>query len=224
MNNTFYYEDNEKVIKNRALLYGKEGEENKLKQNFDFTACGDGRLYTTAEDMAKWMANLHSSKIGGNKDFMSKLFSRGKLNDGTEMSYALGLEYANVNGHSVLGHNGWFGGGTAMILHTPAENLSVITMGNNIEKGVIGKAITINQMLLKSSGTTHKAEATPKAIVESTPDFKTTEKELEKYCGSYFSYFIGYDYKIYMKEGNLYLHDGEHEDALLSPINKNEFR
>lgn len=220
MNNTFYYEDKEKVIKNRALLYGKDGEEFKLKQNFQFTACGDGRLYSTVEDMTKWMANFSSSKIGGDRSFMEKLFTRGILNNGTEMSYALGLEYADVNGHDVLGHNGWFGGATAMFLHTPKENLSVITMGNNAEKGAIGKAIQINNLLLATINTAKKE----KAPIATTSEVMISDKNKQKFCTSYFNYATGYDYKIYFKEGEIYFHDGEHEDALLMPIGKSEFR
>ncbi len=220
MNNTFYYEDNEKVIKNRALLYGKVGEEFKLKQNFDFTACGDGRLYSTVEDMTKWMANFSASKIGGAEKFMEKLFTRGVLNNGTEMSYALGLEYADVKGRAVLGHNGWFGGATAMFLHTPEEGLSVVAMGNHTGKGAIGKAVTINRLLLKERNTPTKAAAP----IATSSNIKISEAEKKKFCGAYFSYAIGYDYKIYLKDGELYLHDGEHDDSKLLAIGKNEFR
>lgn len=219
MNNTFYYEDNEKIIKNRALLYGKDGEEFKLKQNFDFTACGDGRLYSTVEDMTKWMANFSASKIGGDKKFMEKLFTRGVLNNGNEMSYALGLEYASVNGREDIGHSGWFGGATSMILITPTEHLFIITMGNNIERGAIGKAFRINSLLFDDINAA-PIEETPEAI---NSTIKMAKKEKEKFCGAYFSYSIGYDYKIYLKDGELYFHDGENEDVMLRPIGKNEF-
>ena len=46
----------------------------------------------------------------------------------------------------------------------------------------------------------------------------------DRYCGNYFSYDIGYDYKIYTKNDSLYLHDGEHDDAVLIPIGLHEFR
>ena len=220
MNNTFYYEDKEKIIKNRALLYGTENEEYKLKQNFNFTACGDGRLYTTANDMIKWMKNFRASKIGGNEKFMDQLFTRGILNNGDEMSYALGLEHANVKGRDVVAHNGWFGGATAMFLHTPEENLSVIAMGNNIDKGTIGKAVQINNLLLKND----KAPTKVAAPIATNSKVKLSDKEKKQFCGLYFSYGIGYDYKIYFKDGDLYFSDGEHDDAKLMPIGKSEFR
>ena len=219
MNNTFYYEDNEKVIKNRALLYGKDGEEYKLKQNFDFTACGDGRLYSTIEDMNKWMANFSTSKIGGDKNFMKKLFKRGVLNNGKEMSYALGLEYASVNGREDIGHSGWFGGATAMILMTPVEDLYIITMGNNINSGAIGKAFRINSLIFDDANYTPQETTT----VTTTSTTTLSQKEKEKFCGAYFSYSIGYDYRVYMKDGELYFHDGENEDVMLRPTGKNEF-
>lgn len=218
MTNTFYYEDNEKVIKNRALLYGKDGEEYKLKQNFDFTACGDGRLYSTIEDMTKWMANLNASKIGGDKEFMDKLYTRGVLNDGTEMSYALGLEHGSVSGRVNIGHNGWFGGATAMILITPEEDLSIFTVGNNIARSSIGKAFQINRLIFDDLKA--PVQKAPEVIVTTN---KLSKLELDKFCGAYFSYSIGYEYRIYSKEGELYFHDGEHEDVVLSPIGKNEF-
>lgn len=216
MNNTFFYEDNEQVIKNRALLYGSENGEFKLKQNYSFTACGDGRLYSTLEDMTIWMTNLSSSSIGSDEKFMEKLYERGVLNNGDEMSYALGLEYGSVNGREDIGHSGWFGGATSMILITPASDLSIITMGNNIDYGVIGKAFQINSLLFDDANYTPREE-------NETPTISLSKSKKEKFCGAYFSSSTGYDYRIYMKDKELYLNDGENEDAMLKPISKNEF-
>jgi len=200
-------------------LYGKDEETFKLKQNFDFTASGDGRLYSTIEDMTKWMANLSNSKIGGDKKFMEKLYTRGVLNNGVKMSYALGLEYATINGREDIGHSGWFGGATAMILITPDKDLSIVTMGNNIERGAIGKAFQINSILFNDKNTSKKIEKANAKISQ----IKISKKEMERFSGAYFSYAIGYDYRVYMKDKTLYFSDGENEDAMLIPIGKNKF-
>lgn len=224
MNHTFFYEDSEMVIPNRALLYGKEGEEFKLKQNYKFTACGDGRLYSTIEDMMKWSANFGDSKIGDSPNFMNKLFTKGKLNNGDTMSYALGLEDGNYLGHPLIGHNGWWKGATAMFFHCPDDDFFVMTMGNNIEKGAIGKAFQAAKILLPTKATTTTQPSTTNASIVATPSIKITKKEKEQICGSYFSYSIGYERKVYLKEGELFFSDGEHTDSKLSPFEKNGFR
>jgi len=215
MTNTFFYEDRKQVIKNRALLYGKEDDKLKLKQNYQFTACGDGRLYSTIEDMMKWSENFGNSKIGGDAKFMEKLFIRGKLNNGETMSYALGLEHGDMSGHRLIAHNGWWGGATAMFVHFPEKNIFVMTMGNNADKYVFGKAYDVGRILLKAEKKSKDVASKP-ILTAKTSKGKISKKEKEKICGSYFSYKIGYARKVYLKDNDLYFSDGENEDAKLA--------
>ena len=224
MNNTFFYEDRQKVIKNRTLLYEKkEAKEYKLIQNYNFTATGDGRLYSTIEDMMKWSKNFGNSKIGGDRKFMEKLLERGKLNNGETMSYALGLEHGEFMGHRLIAHNGWWGGATAMFVYLPEKNIFIVTMGNNADKYVMGKAFDIASVLLTAKNTPSSSPA--KTTVNNTPTakIKISQKEKEKICGSYFSYKIGYARKVYLKDNELYFHDGEHKDSKLIPTKNGRF-
>ncbi len=224
MNNTFYYQDFEKVINNRALLYAKEDDEYKLKQNYRFTACGDGRIYSTIEDMMKWSRNFTNSRIGKGKDFMEKLYIRGTLNNGDTMSYARGLEHGEYRGHRLIAHNGWWGGATGMFVIFPSDGLFVMGLGNNKSNGIIGKTYHAARMVLNiDEKPVAKKSENPVNILNET-EIKYNTKDLKSICGNYFSYEIGYSRKIYTSENKLYLHDGEHEDALLEAIGENKYK
>ena len=222
MNNTFFYDDKEKVIKNRALVYSQNETEVKLKQNFDFHTCGDGRLYTNVEDMLKWCSMFSNSKIGNQQDFLRKLFSPGELNDGTTMSYARGLEYGDFKGHRLIAHNGWWEGGSAMILIFLDIDLYVVTLGNNGSNNAISKSFQVAEILVEERIETKNPEKKI-APSEISNYVKLSMHEKENICGTFFSYSIGYDRTLFLKNDSLYYRDGDGYEFPLEAISTSEF-
>jgi CubicO group peptidase (beta-lactamase class C family) len=90
---------------------------------------GDGGVFSTVEDLAKWDANFESGAVGG-KDGMSLLQQTATLPDGRSTGYALGLSVGNFAGARVVSHSGAYGGYRSTYLRFPEEHLSVITLCN----------------------------------------------------------------------------------------------
>ncbi|MCB0840169.1 MAG: serine hydrolase, partial [Bacteroidetes bacterium] len=69
MKNTQFYNDNRRLIKNRAFGYGEpfEGEFSNMMMRFDLV--GSGGIYSTVEDLYLWDQNFYQNKLGkqGNK-------------------------------------------------------------------------------------------------------------------------------------------------------------
>ena len=90
---------------------------------------GDGGVFTTVEDLARWDANLDSGHVGGHVG-VTMLQSPGRLNDGTSTGYALGLNIGSFNGSRLISHSGSYGGYQSTYMRFPDEHLSVITLCN----------------------------------------------------------------------------------------------
>jgi len=128
MTHTEYRDDHTALIPDRALGYQFAGGAYRLSQP-EIDVVGDGGVYSTIEDLAKWDANFTSGKVGG-RDAIAQLETPGKLNDGQPIEYALGLSIGESSGLRTYSHGGSYGGYRSEILRIPAKRLSVITLCN----------------------------------------------------------------------------------------------
>jgi hypothetical protein len=90
---------------------------------------GDGGVFTTVEDLAKWDANFDTGAVGG-RDAIRQMHQPGVLTDGRNTGYALGLSVGLFGGARVISHSGAYGGYRSTYLRFPDERLSVITLCN----------------------------------------------------------------------------------------------
>ena len=66
MNNTQFYDDFQKVVKNRAYSYEIRNNE-YIKKELNYSNVGPTSLFTTVEDLSKWVANFETHIVGGTK-------------------------------------------------------------------------------------------------------------------------------------------------------------
>jgi hypothetical protein len=90
---------------------------------------GQGGLMTTVEDLAKWDENFYTGKVGG-PNFLAQQLDRGRLNNGTLLAYAFGLEVGEYRGLPIVEHGGSTGGYRTDIARFPSAHTSVVTMCN----------------------------------------------------------------------------------------------
>ena len=80
MENTFFYDNYKKIIKNRAYSYKLEnGIFEKRKLNY--SNVGPTSLFTTAEDLSKWALNYENQKVG-DSSLMNKFNELSELDNG----------------------------------------------------------------------------------------------------------------------------------------------
>ncbi len=225
MNNTFYFESSDLVIKNQAIAYSKkEGEDFMVSHRYNFSATGDGRLYSCLEDMVKWMKHIINGQFG-NQTFKDRIGKVGKLNNGTEMSYAYGLEHGTANGIEILGHNGYWSGFTGMLLMYPQENTVIFTITNNGSENATAKVIPVEELIFEKQIAEFKAKekGETKPELKQQSAFKMDSNKLSSYSGDYFNYSTGYRSKFYMRNDTLMFKNYDDEDRGLLPIGEDKF-
>jgi CubicO group peptidase (beta-lactamase class C family) len=128
MTHTQFRDDHSTTIDGEAIGYLKEagGYPVSIPQ---LDVVGDGGVFTTVDDLARWDANLDSGIVGG-RSGVTLLQTPGRLNDGTVTGYALGLNVGSLNGLRTISHSGSYGGYQSTYLRFPDEHLSVITLCN----------------------------------------------------------------------------------------------
>jgi len=90
MTRTQWRDDFTEIVADRATAYGRK-ESGTFFTNMSFTdVIGNGGLLTTVGDLLIWNENLDNPRIGG-RALVERLETRGRLNDGFENEYALGL-------------------------------------------------------------------------------------------------------------------------------------
>ena len=79
------------------LMRAGDGEWRAIPNSL--TALGSSSLYTTVEDLARWLMNFHDTRVGG-EAIIQRMKTRGVLNDDSQISYAFGVtigEICNTN-------------------------------------------------------------------------------------------------------------------------------
>jgi CubicO group peptidase (beta-lactamase class C family) len=128
MTRTQFRDDHSSVIDGEAIGYSQQagGYAVSIPQ---LDVVGDGGVFSTVEDFARWDANLDSGVVGGAAG-VAMLQSPGKLDDGRSTGYALGLNIGSFNGSRLVSHSGSYGGYQSTYLRFPDDHLSVITLCN----------------------------------------------------------------------------------------------
>ncbi len=129
MENTRYRNDMTEVVKNTATSYdGNTGGPFTVPRPF-WDYMGNGNIYTTVGDMAKWMINFSTHQIGGGEGF-EKLTQRGVLTNGDTIRYALGIGVGNYRGHDIVQHGGSIGGYRSQLVYFPGLQTGFVILAN----------------------------------------------------------------------------------------------
>jgi CubicO group peptidase (beta-lactamase class C family) len=131
MTHTEFRDDHTKLIRQRAMGYAPDAQGYHFSQP-QFDVVGDGGAYSTIEDLAKWDANFETGRVGG-KSGVALLETPGRLNDGQEIRYGLGLSIAEFRGLKTFSHSGSYGGYRSSMMRVPSEHLTVMMLCNTAE-------------------------------------------------------------------------------------------
>jgi CubicO group peptidase (beta-lactamase class C family) len=162
MNDTQYRDDHTDIIRNRVNGYEPRQGNDWSQVAPIYDEVGDGGVWTTVEDLAKWDANFYHPKVGGELGGES-LYAQATLNSGLKMSYALGLFIEKYNGLRMVSHGGVDPGYRAQMIRFPHEKLTVVVLANNPFYDVEGLARHIADVYLPKSSPVAAVRATPAA-------------------------------------------------------------
>ncbi len=133
MKSTLFWDDHTMVVPHRAESY-YESQESPGGYALAISMMdnvGDGGIYTTVEDLAKWDANFYHNTLGkGKPEFLDRMQEVGRLNNGQEIGYASGLFIGEHLGMRKVSHAGGWRGFRAEMVRFPEKKLTVICLAN----------------------------------------------------------------------------------------------
>ena len=130
MSNTHFHDDHERIVKNRAYSYASAGPGGGFKAApLNYANVGATSLFTTAEDLARWVINFEDKKIGG-ADVIKQMHQQGVLNNGKQIGYAFGLSIGPYRGLNTVGHAGGDAAYRSFAFWFPEQRFGVVVLSN----------------------------------------------------------------------------------------------
>jgi CubicO group peptidase (beta-lactamase class C family) len=227
MTNTEFRDDHTRLIRQRAIGYALDAQGYHSSQP-QFDIVGDGGAYSTIDDLAKWDANFDTGRVGG-KNGIALLETPGRLNDGQEIRYGLGLSIGNFRGRKTVSHNGAYGGYRSAILRIPAERLTVMSLCNTSQAPAT-LTEQISRLILGVGDEATRVAAAPAAGQPSLMAFGAAQApgdstgarqrndQLEQIAGSYYSAELDLSVTVKPKDGVLVLSRPRADDLRFVPL------
>jgi CubicO group peptidase (beta-lactamase class C family)/ketosteroid isomerase-like protein len=130
------------VIPHSSQGYAPVDTSGVFRQTRDLAASyGAGGIYTTVEDLSRWMMNYRDASLGG-PDAIHAITTRTILNNGDSTSYGMGMGIGTFRGRTLFSHTGGDVAHRAYFGYYPELESGVILMSNNATFGLaIGTTI-----------------------------------------------------------------------------------
>lgn len=130
MVHTRFYDDHTLVVPGRVPAYAPGTNGNFLVDwSTNFEKVGDGGLMSSVDDLLLWDRNFYHNRLGKGT-LVKEMQTRGVLNNGKQISYALGLDLGTYHGLPVVEHDGALFGYRTEILRFPEQRFTVVCLCN----------------------------------------------------------------------------------------------
>lgn len=218
MTNTHFHDDHERIVKNRAYSYASAGPGGGFKAApLNYANVGATSLFTTAEDLARWVINYEDKKIGG-ADVIKQMQQQGILNSGKQLGYAFGLSIGPYRGLNTVGHAGGDAAYRSFAFWFPEQRFGVVVLSNFGSLNPQQMAMRIADLYLAEK---LGPEPPKPAAVERTP-VKVDPAILQAYAGRYL--LDGRTLVVISKEGDkLMAQPGTSPKGELIPLSETTF-
>ena len=182
MTNTHFHDNYQEIVKGRAYSYfgGPISYNNSI---LSYSNAGATSLFTTAPDLAKWLMNLYSPKVGDQTD-INTLATKGILNSGKEINYALGISVDNYKGWLNYSHSGGDAGFRTYVMSFPELKMGFVVLANVANADPVGRTRRVADIFIKERTT---APVTPAAKIDSSLSIFPDSLNWKKFLGDYIS-------------------------------------
>src|SRR3546814_422955 len=130
MNHTHFHDEYSEVVPGKAYGYSRGGDGKHNAVANGLTALGSSSLFTSINDMARWVVNFETHLVGGTAVW-DRMLQREALNNGDPNSYAFGLVIGTHRGLKTVSHSGGWAAFSTFVLHFPGEAFSVVVLMNH---------------------------------------------------------------------------------------------
>lgn len=135
MRDTEIMHEQGQVIANVASSY-RQADDGRFLQVYDnSTLQGGGGIYSTVEDVSKWIANFVNHRVGTPHSF-ELLTTSGALNNGESLDYGLGIAVSEEQGSRQWKHSGSSAGYRSMLVYLPDYQRGYIFQTNTPAYGI----------------------------------------------------------------------------------------
>ena len=204
MNHTHFHNDMSEIVVGRTQAYvpGRGGSFRISIPNFN--TYGATSLFTTVEDLTLWSRNFFHKKIGG-EEGIKRLLTKGVLNNGKKINYALGVSHGEYRGLKTIGHGGADAGYRSNLVIYSEQDLSIVVFANVSNGNPGGLSREIAEVLLAEEFKEERPKPAPRKKSPQTKRPTLTDEQLNEYVGDYYSNELDVVYTIYKKDNYLYL-------------------
>jgi len=138
MNNSFVYRFEQDAIHENQLsgyrLY-RGWRHIKISGTVNDAITGDKNVYSTTEDLFKWINGLNQGKIIS-KNTLDKMYTKGKTKYDRKVPYGFGFRIDDKNSEKVIYHNGKWNGFSTSIKQYTNSGLVIITLEHSNYKSI----------------------------------------------------------------------------------------
>ncbi len=225
MNDSFFYDDHEVLIPNRAYSYKKVNDQLK-KSNLNFATVGPTSLFTTTEDMNKWAQNFKIGTIGNDRIFES-MNQKAQKNDGQVSSYAKGQFVKNYKGFKMIYHSGSDAGYRSYFARFPEQGYEFTVFANASYISAYDEIFKLIDHYLKDEfPSNNNNDQTNEPFPYNNDQFITlSNTEIKKFEGLYFDREQKQYWNVQSKNDTLFATGGVLSEATqLRAVGKNNFK
>jgi len=220
-----FHTDLSRLVPGRAYAYDRRPDGSFALNSPQNERAGAGGLFTTVRELVRWDENFYDAKVGG-PDVIRMLETPGRLNSGTELTYAWGLTVGSYRGMPIVEHSGSLGGFRAHIIRFRSAHASVAVLCNasNVRTGTVVRRVADAVLAGRFTIAELPLAPPPPTPVPSGPGYLYEGDELKSLAGEYYSDELDSTYRISVDGKNLRLRRGIQRQAFtLVPRRKDEF-
>lgn len=207
MTHTFFKDNPNMVIANRAFAYQAQGDHFELDHFFNPAVVGDGGLHTSLEDMIKWSDHLSTGTIGG-KELLAQLITPSTLNSGRATTYAGGVylrDHYDIEGLPTIRHSGIWAGFRSLYYQFLNQEVSFIILSNNGTTNVWELLDQLTPFFVADDIAQAQELATSDTQARAaTKKLRLTRKEKERFIGNFYNTIDGSLRRIELNDKQLF--------------------
>lgn len=147
MTRTHFHDDHQMVVPDRAYSYAPLDDGGFRKAVLSYANAGATSLFTTAEDLARWLDNFRHHRVGG-PDVTAQMLARGVLQDGDTIDYAHGLSIGEYRGLETVGHGGADAGFRTSVQWFPEHDVGIVVLTNVANGDPSGRLFAVADVVL----------------------------------------------------------------------------
>ncbi|HEV2904494.1 MAG TPA: serine hydrolase domain-containing protein [Pyrinomonadaceae bacterium] len=179
---------------------------------------GPNGVITSVEDLARWDANFYEHRVG-TQAMLNQMSTPGRLADGTEFGYGMGLYIGSHRGRKMISHAGSDYGYKAEFVRFPAEQLSVAVLCNAFDVAPTPLALQLADLYLPR----REDASVPPSPTLPLPG-NTVSESAAAFAGLYWNDATMQSNRFFYEQGKLLLDGGGEGRFELRALGNNAYR